>query len=117
MITSDPHNLDNGGSLADQVSAVLPDMPILCIDCKQEFTWTSGERSFFEQKGLTNPPKRCKPCKKAKNERVEAALAAADGQRQKVAVRVECASCGRETTVPFYPSQGRPVLCRDCFRK
>ncbi|HUV97475.1 MAG TPA: CxxC-x17-CxxC domain-containing protein, partial [Acidobacteriaceae bacterium] len=24
--------------------------------------------------------------------------------------------CGTETTVPFKPTQGRPVLCRSCFQ-
>jgi CxxC-x17-CxxC domain-containing protein len=28
---------------------------------------------------------------------------------------VTCAQCGQQTTVPFYPSQGRPVFCRSCF--
>jgi CxxC-x17-CxxC domain-containing protein len=27
-----------------------------------------------------------------------------------------CSQCGKETTVPFRPRQGRPVLCRDCFQ-
>jgi CxxC-x17-CxxC domain-containing protein len=27
----------------------------------------------------------------------------------------ECSQCGRETTVPFKPTQGRPVYCRECF--
>jgi len=31
---------------------------------------------------------------------------------------VVCAECGRATTVPFKPTQGgKPVLCRDCFKK
>jgi len=30
---------------------------------------------------------------------------------------VTCADCGKETTVPFKPTQGKPVLCRDCFKK
>jgi CxxC-x17-CxxC domain-containing protein len=30
-------------------------------------------------------------------------------------VVVKCALCGIETTVPFRPTQGRPVYCRDCF--
>ncbi|MCZ2389472.1 MAG: zinc-ribbon domain containing protein [Acidobacteria bacterium] len=114
---TDPHNLKNeGGSVGDSTTGTA-DMPIVCIDCGREFIWTSGERLFFSQKGLTNPPKRCKSCKKAKNDRVEAALAASSGLRKKVTVRVQCATCGIETTVPFYPSQGRPVLCRDCFKR
>ena len=28
-----------------------------------------------------------------------------------------CAACGAKTTVPFEPTQGRDVYCRDCFRK
>jgi CxxC-x17-CxxC domain-containing protein len=28
-----------------------------------------------------------------------------------------CSQCGKETTVPFRPTQGRPVLCRDCFHQ
>lgn len=116
-MSSNPHILGKDRDSMSESSAELPDMSIVCLDCNQEFIWTTGERTFFHQKGLTNPPKRCKPCKKAKNDRVEAAIAASNGQRQKVSVKVECASCGRETTVPFYPSQGRPVLCRECFRK
>ncbi|MHC4609618.1 MAG: CxxC-x17-CxxC domain-containing protein, partial [Planctomycetota bacterium] len=27
-----------------------------------------------------------------------------------------CAECGVSTTVPFKPTQGRPVYCRDCYR-
>ena len=27
-----------------------------------------------------------------------------------------CSDCGIETTVPFKPTQGRPVLCRQCFQ-
>jgi CxxC-x17-CxxC domain-containing protein len=26
-----------------------------------------------------------------------------------------CSQCGRTTTVPFRPTQGRPVYCRECF--
>ena len=28
-----------------------------------------------------------------------------------------CHTCGVDTTVPFKPTQGRPVLCRSCFQK
>ncbi len=30
---------------------------------------------------------------------------------------VVCSECGKKTTVPFKPTQGKPVLCRDCFRR
>lgn len=93
-----------------------PDLTIKCMDCGQDFIWTSGEQVFFRDKGLQNPPKRCKTCKHAKNQRIAACAAAqAAGLKQKIEVDVRCANCRVLTTVPFYPSQGRPVYCRSCF--
>jgi len=92
------------------------DRAITCIDCNKDFTWTIGEQVFFRDKQLQNPPKRCKDCKQAKNERLAAiALAQSSGIRQRIEVSVNCARCSAATTVPFYPSQGRPVYCRSCF--
>lgn len=92
------------------------DREIRCTDCKTDFIWTIGEQIFFRDKGLVNPPKRCRDCKQAKNERIAAVAAAQKaGIRQRVEVAVTCAKCKSYTTVPFYPSQGRPVLCRSCY--
>ena len=92
------------------------DASIICIDCGKDFIWTSGEQLFYHDKGLQNPPKRCKSCKQAKNERLSAIAAAqAAGVKQRSEVAVYCARCSGYTTVPFYPSQGRPVYCRSCF--
>jgi CxxC-x17-CxxC domain-containing protein len=92
------------------------DRAIKCVDCAEDFIWTAGEQVFFHDKGLKNEPKRCKPCKQAKNERLAAIAAAqSSGVRQRIEVSVLCAQCGQQTTVPFYPSQGRPVYCRSCF--
>jgi CxxC-x17-CxxC domain-containing protein len=92
------------------------DRSIMCIDCNKDFTWTVGEQVFFRDKQLQNPPKRCKDCKQAKNERLAAiALAQTSGVKQRIEVSVSCARCSTPTTVPFYPSQGRPVYCRSCF--
>lgn len=92
------------------------DATIICIDCPKEFVWTAGEQIFYRDKGLKNPPKRCKECKQAKNERLASIAAAqASGVKQKIEVAVHCAKCNSFTTVPFYPSQGRPVFCRSCF--
>lgn len=92
------------------------DRQMICGDCSKSFVWTAGEQAFFRDKNLQNPPKRCKDCKQAKNERLAAIAAAqASGIRQRIEVSVSCARCGEATTVPFYPSQGRPVYCRSCF--
>ncbi|MGH9821063.1 MAG: zinc-ribbon domain containing protein [Pyrinomonadaceae bacterium] len=92
------------------------DVSILCVDCGKDFIWTAGEQTFFRDKQLQNPPKRCKECKHAKNERLAAITAAqTSGVKQRIEVTVNCARCETKTTVPFYPSQGRPVYCRSCF--
>lgn len=92
------------------------DRPIICGDCTRSFVWTAGEQTFFRDKNLQNPPKRCKDCKQAKNDRLAAiASAQASGIRQRIEVAVSCARCSETTTVPFYPSQGRPVYCRSCY--
>ena len=31
--------------------------------------------------------------------------------------KVECSDCGMECEVPFKPTQGKPVLCKDCYNK
>ncbi|MEZ5426186.1 MAG: zinc-ribbon domain containing protein [Pyrinomonadaceae bacterium] len=105
----------NRETFSDEQSE-FEDKDILCVDCGKTFVWTEGEQIFFRDKGLRNAPKRCKPCKQAKNERLAAINAAqAAGIKQRIEVAVTCARCKAQTTVPFYPSQGRPVYCRSCF--
>ena len=31
--------------------------------------------------------------------------------------KVTCSECGKETEVPFKPTEGRPVYCQECYRK
>ncbi|MGV8169584.1 MAG: CxxC-x17-CxxC domain-containing protein [Candidatus Nanoarchaeia archaeon] len=31
--------------------------------------------------------------------------------------KATCSGCGQECEVPFKPTEGRPVFCRDCFAK
>ena len=40
-----------------------------------------------------------------------------DRDRPKEFFDAVCSDCGKECKVPFKPTQGRPVYCRDCFRK
>ena len=30
---------------------------------------------------------------------------------------VTCSECGAQTQVPFKPTEGRPVFCKDCYMK
>ncbi len=44
------------------------DKTIKCVDCGNEFVFTARDQSFYEEKGFTNEPKRCKECRnKRKN--------------------------------------------------
>ena len=31
--------------------------------------------------------------------------------------KATCAECGNECEVPFKPTEGKPVYCRDCYSK
>lgn len=31
--------------------------------------------------------------------------------------KATCSDCGQECEVPFKPTEGRPVYCRDCYQK
>ena len=31
--------------------------------------------------------------------------------------KATCADCGAECEVPFKPTDGRPVYCKDCYQK
>jgi len=93
------------------------DKVLTCIDCGAEFVFTAGEQLFFHDKQFKNEPKRCKACK---SKRV-AVLSAPPPSRSeghhysRVETRATCSQCGKETTVPFRPTQGRPIFCRECF--
>ena len=95
------------------------DRLLTCIDCGGEFVFTAGEQLFFMDKQFKNDPKRCKPCKSRRSAAVNGAQAAngpAAAGISRTETRTECSECGVSTTVPFRPTQGRPVLCRQCFK-
>lgn len=96
------------------------DRLLTCADCGGEFIFTAGEQLFFFDKQFKNDPKRCKPCKFKRASAALRAGAATGAHPASVLSRTEtrtmCSECGVETTVPFKPTQGRPVLCRQCFQ-
>ena len=88
-----------------------------CADCDTDFIFTAGEQLFFFDKQFKNDPKRCKPCKSRRSGLAAAAAGLSNAVRivSRPETRTHCSACGVETTVPFKPTQGRPVLCRRCF--
>ena len=88
------------------------DRILTCVDCGVEFTWTAGEQQFFADKNFRNEPKRCRSCKARRTSRQDGT----PSPRERVETSTQCSACGRETTVPFRPTQGRPVFCKECFQ-
>ena len=41
----------------------MEDKKITCRDCNAEFEFTTGEQEWYKEKGFTNEPVRCKPCR------------------------------------------------------
>ena len=44
----------------------LKDKTIKCKDCGAEFIFTVNDQKFYQEKGFTNEPKRCKTCREKK---------------------------------------------------
>ena len=93
-----------GGTRMDFIDKILK-----CSDCGNDFVFTAGEQLFFHDKQFKNDPKRCKQCKIKR--------VAGTGNGVRTETRTVCSECATETTVPFKPTQGRPVLCRSCFQQ
>ena len=36
---------------------------LICRDCQNKFLFSNGEQDFYREKGFTNKPSRCKPCR------------------------------------------------------
>ena len=91
------------------------DRVLKCVDCGTDFVFTAGEQHFFHDKNFKNEPKRCKACKA---KRADGAGGGGGGNTQvRSETKTTCSQCGKETTVPFRPTQGRPVFCRECFQQ
>jgi CxxC-x17-CxxC domain-containing protein len=96
------------------------DKSLRCVDCGNEFIWTAGEQLFFADKQFKNEPKRCKSCKAKRASRSMSSAGSSGGGgygRERVETQATCSACGKETTVPFRPTQGRPIFCKECFQQ
>jgi CxxC-x17-CxxC domain-containing protein len=89
---------------------VFQDRILTCRDCAGEFTFSSGEQTFFSSKGLLNDPQRCPSC------RAVAKRARTVGGPREFHAAI-CGSCGGQAMVPFAPRNDRPVYCSSCFDK
>ncbi len=92
------------------------DLLLTCSDCGQEFTFSSDDQTYFQERGYS-APKRCKACRQAKkNEQGGGGGGGGFSRRSdSQGTAVTCSGCGKQTTVPFEPRGDRPVYCQDCF--
>ena len=90
----------------------LEEKTLTCRDCGKEFAFTTGEQEFYHSHGLQNEPSHCPECRVARRR-----SRAGDASRPRQMHMVICAECGVETQVPFEPTEGRPVYCRECYAK
>lgn len=97
------------------------DKTLSCVDCSSEFVFTVGQQEFHAEKGFTNEPKRCDPCRAAK----KASMGSGGGNRgggnrggggEREFHSAICAGCGQEARLPFKPRGDRPVYCSNCFQ-
>ena len=108
------------------------DRTLTCVDCGQQFTWTAGEQEFYAQRGLTNEPRRCPDCRRARKSQQGGGGYASGGgysggggysagggyeRPPRQMYPAVCSECGKETQVPFQPRGDKPVYCSDCFSK
>ncbi|AFM43081.1 hypothetical protein Desaci_4224 [Desulfosporosinus acidiphilus SJ4] len=87
---------------------------LTCKDCGREFTFSASEQEFYAEKGFTNEPGRCPECRSARKAQGRNNNGYSRPQREMFPAI--CANCGKETTVPFQPTNDKPVYCRDCYQ-
>ena len=95
------------------------DKTIVCSDCSAEFIHSATDQARYAERGFTNDPKRCRECRdkrKAQGGGGGGRSGYAGSRAPRESFDAVCAECGVTTTVPFQPTEGRPVYCRDCFR-
>ena len=101
------------------------DKSIQCSDCSTTFTFSAEEQEQFASRGYTNEPKRCPTCRAARKQSMSGSSSYSSGGSGNRSYRsaprqmfpVKCATCGKDTQVPFEPRGDRPVYCSDCYRK
>lgn len=91
----------------------VKDHQLTCSKCGNSFVFSAKEAQSFNEKGLTNLPKKCPSCRAKERAKKE----------QKVRVTVECATCGTAFEVPFEPKRDaagkplRPLYCLEHFEQ
>ena len=95
------------------------DKDLSCKECGVSFAFTASEQEFYAEKGFQNEPSRCPSCCAARKAQMGGGNRQYnDGgaRQQREMFPATCSGCGIETQVPFKPTSGKAVYCRDCFQ-
>ncbi|MGI6453682.1 MAG: zinc-ribbon domain containing protein [Syntrophomonadaceae bacterium] len=92
------------------------DKYLVCKECGNEFLFSASEQDFYAEKGFENLPGRCPDCRRARKQQRNNFGGGRRYNEDRPMFKTICAACGQETSVPFEPSGGRPVYCRDCYQ-
>ena len=106
------------------MSNTYQDQQLTCVECGREFTDTADDQGYRAERGYTNTPRRCPDCRAARRAGGGAGGGYSSGGYggggggyggSRPMFDVVCASCGKETQVPFQPRGDKPVYCSECF--
>ncbi len=92
------------------------DKDLSCKECGANFAFTASEQAFYAEKGFQNEPSRCPQCRAARKQQNGGRRSSGGFREQREMFTTTCSACGVETQVPFKPTAGKPVYCRDCFQ-
>ena len=87
-----------------------------CADCGVEFDFSVEEQEFYSEKGFSQP-RRCRACRSRNRQNKGNRRGGGGGGRPQARFDVTCSACGARTTVPFKPTNDRPVYCSDCYKR
>lgn len=92
------------------------DKNLSCKECGVNFDFTAAEQAFYAEKGFQNEPSRCPQCRAARKAQNGGRTNNSGFRTQREMFAATCSGCGIDTQVPFKPTAGKPVYCRDCFQ-
>ena len=114
------------------------DKTLICVDCNAEFIHSADDQARYAERGFTNEPKRCRACREKRKTMGGGGGGSGGGgggrrgggggggrggygggggaRPPRQMFQVTCSECGQQTEVPFKPTEGRPVYCRNCYQ-
>jgi CxxC-x17-CxxC domain-containing protein len=121
------------------------DKTLTCSDCGEQFVFTERDQAFYAERGFSEPRRcaSCRAIKKAQRDAGSADSYGSSGgygggyssggysgggssrggygggssysRGPREMFDATCSNCGKQTQVPFKPTQGKPVYCNECF--